>query len=215
MSGEGEARSELGPLAQRGVDWKAHENGAKSVSDRDLETQLQSLLAPLHRYCAARIGPLDAPDATQETLLRLLRLTRTASGSAAHGFDPQRGTLRMLAFGIARNVLNEMWRNEARGASPKAGEVTHPSTERSPSSAHEARSLEPAEAALLLSQLMKVLSPIEQDVISLLVSKDLSLDEIGKILDLNVNTIKSHMHRAREKMARHAASSWFEKEQKK
>jgi RNA polymerase sigma-70 factor (ECF subfamily) len=51
-----------------------------------------------------------------------------------------------------------------------------------------------------LKEAIGLLSSSEQEVISLLVSRDLPLPEIASVLDIPLNTVKSHIHRAKSKL---------------
>ncbi len=152
---------------------------------------VEELGPPLYRYFGVRLGLQEASDPTQETLLRLYRYVLNV------GLKPSKGNMRMLAFGIARNVLKESWRSQQRHSSADSELADFHADAPSP---HE---LSPQEAALSLSSLMELLSPDEREVVSLLVDRDLSLAEIAVLIDCPLNTVKSHLHRARKKMAEH------------
>jgi RNA polymerase sigma-70 factor (ECF subfamily) len=148
--------------------------------DAELDwTQIAAELGPrLFRYFAASRERAWASDLVQETLLRLFQ--RHAAG----GFDPTKGSLTMFAFGIAHRARLEARRTERRPALESGVLAT---VEPDPI-LDERRALRRAIAAL----------PDEQrDVVELLVDRDLTLAEIASILELPLNTVKSHVHRAK------------------
>src|SRR5690606_4890597 len=47
---------------------------------------------------------------------------------------------------------------------------------------------------------IRKLSVAEQEIVSLLVERDLTLQDVSAILEIPVGTVKSHMHRAKSKL---------------
>ncbi len=132
---------------------------------------------PLYRYFRCSFPAFVAADLTQDCLLRLLEKCRDGK------FDPTKGTLRMYAFGIAHFVRMEQKK------APAVLESAEPV-------AKDADLVE----RLTLRKAIAELPPAEQEVVLLLVDKDLMLAEIAEILSLPVNTVKSHVHRAKQKL---------------
>lgn len=133
----------------------------------------------LLRYFGASFPMALAEDLVQETLLRLFK------GVSQGKFDPLRGNLRMWAYGIAHNV-----RYEARRIIPfEPFADTH-----SP--------IQDAEQPmkLALRQAIEKLAEPQKGIILLLLDQDLTLNEISLILEIPLNTIKSHVHRAKENL---------------
>ena len=140
----------------------------------------------LYRYFSASFVPETASDLTQETLIRLVR---------KHGdgdFDPTQGSLLMFAYGIAKNIRYEKWKSarpEDHYADPK--EYDHRVTEQ--------QEVDQVEAHLAqLRNAISELNEIQSQVILLHIDQELTLQEIGGILGLPLNTVKSHAHRAKE-----------------
>lgn len=138
---------------------------------------LSDLGPPLYRYFCGSFPALQAADLTQDCLLRLLEKCRQGK------FDPSRGTLRMYAFGIAHFIRLEHRKEPAweelvdnQGKDPDLVE------------------------RLALRRAIARLPEAERAVVLLLVDKDLSLAEIGEILALPLNTVKSHVHRAKRNL---------------
>lgn len=62
------------------------------------------------------------------------------------------------------------------------------------------RSAQATEAALTVRQAMKVLSDVERMVITMSVVEDLPIKQIAAITEMPEGTVKSHIHRAKQKM---------------
>ena len=141
----------------------------------------------LFKYFCVRFSNEQADDLTQETLLRLVRKVEEGK------FDPDKGTLKMLGFGIAHYVALESkqfylhepiedWQ-DSLSADIDVEQVTITK-----------------DAALKVRNQMKNLSSIEQQILSLLVDDELTLNEIALILQVPEGTIKSHVFRAKKKL---------------
>lgn len=142
----------------------------------------------LYRYFAASFPGFVAADLVQETLLRLWRKVEEGQ------YDEKRGSITAYAYGIAHFVRleaikaippEELWSNvvefEAASATPQPDEQLATQRERA-----------------RLRQAISKLNEKERQVVGLLIDQDLSLAEIGEILGMPVNTVKSHVHRAKK-----------------
>lgn len=153
----------------------------------DWDEVVEDLGPRLFRYFCVRFSNEHADDLTQETLLRLVRKAKDGK------FDPERGTLKMLGFGIAHYVALESkqldrhysiedWQNTLRSdVDLEQMTITR-------------------EAALKVRDKMKSLSGIEQQILSLFVDEDLTLNEISLITQIPEGTVKSHVFRAKKKL---------------
>ena len=141
----------------------------------------------LYRYFCVRFSPEQADDLTQETLLRLVR--KVDEGY----FDPEKGSLHMLGFGIAHYVALE--------AKPP---LAHESLDDWESKATSTEDLElttmQKQTASKVRDQMTSLSTVEQQVLALFVDEELSIKEASVILQLPQGTVKSHIHRAKRKL---------------
>jgi RNA polymerase sigma-70 factor (ECF subfamily) len=147
-------------------------------------TQVVRELSPgLFAYFLAVFSRETAADFVQEVLLRLVLKVREGK------FRSDQGTLRMYAYGIARFVRLEGRRVQTSSVPSIETKVLH----------HESPvpDLDRVEA---LRGAISSLRPMEQEVILLLLDKDLSLREIANVLDIPVGTVKSHVHRAKENL---------------
>lgn len=146
--------------------------------------QLVGEIGPgLYRYFAVSFRAERAAELVQETLLRLV--SKFEDGE----FDPAKGSPRMFAYGIARNVRLEAWK-----AVPPEDTYGDPS-EYDHRVAPEA---DPVEAELRrLRAAIGELDEIQRQVILLHIDQELTLAEIAAVVGVPVNTIKSHVHRAK------------------
>ncbi|MBV9772243.1 MAG: RNA polymerase sigma factor [Bryobacterales bacterium] len=123
-----------------------------------------------------------AEDVTQECFLTLVRGT---------GFDGDRGGLRTYLFGIARNLVLRRLRISER-ETEEAAEAAAP--------IDVLAELLEAERSELLAGAIAKLSMLQREAIVLFTYEDLSLEEIAKITGVDVGTVKSRLHRARESL---------------
>ena len=129
----------------------------------------------------------DTEDLLQDTLERSLRHRRS--------FDPGgslSGWLTKTAFRCYLD-LREKRRREPSQLGDAAEMV-------------RARNQPSAEARDLIGQLLRRLAPIEQDIVLRFHHRRESIAEIGDALGMPVNTVKSHLHRARRKLSGGEAS---------
>lgn len=151
------------------------------------DSVVEDLGPRLYKYFCVRFAPEQADDMTQETLIRLVRKVDQ------NKYDPEKGTLKMLAFGIAHYVALE-----SNPVKP------HENIDEWEDVVGDEQSLEQAmmaqEAVFQVRKQMKNLSSIEQQILSLLVDQELSLKEISRILGIPEGTVKSHVFRAKKKL---------------
>jgi RNA polymerase sigma factor (sigma-70 family) len=144
----------------------------------------------LYRYFRARFSPEESSDLVQETLIRLVRKANQGS------FQPERGTIAMYAFGIARYVTLEA-KKSLRLAEPPA---EWSRSESPPSDTSLDEKILREQEAQRTRKALNQLSEIQREIIFLMIDDELSLNDISVLLDLPVGTIKSHVHRAKEEL---------------
>lgn len=156
----------------------------------DWQNIVSNLGPRLENYFCASFAPEQAADLTQETLLRLVAKVRSGE---CHAQD-DRSTAN-YAFGIAHYVRLESIKAIVRY--PRAVEDTDQYI--SPNTSSEHGYLE-AERAQLLRRAIAKLPDAEQQIILLLIDKDLSLQTIADILAMPLNTVKNYIHRAKARL---------------
>ncbi len=139
------------------------------------------------------VGREHLEDLAQDVFLRLFRALPGFRGEAQ---------ISTYLYRIAVHVAQDEWKrrqHERRHISISAEEedwearLEHPS--RNP-----AEDLEDHEFAALVEQRLQQLSPVERSVIVLFHQEDLSYEQIAEALSLPINTVRTHLHRARKKL---------------
>ncbi|MBS1962334.1 MAG: RNA polymerase sigma factor [Bdellovibrionales bacterium] len=173
----------------------------RTVDGIDWNEVVEDLGPALLRYfLAAGFARASASDGVQETLLRLVRLAKEGE------YDPNRGSPRMLAFGIARLVKHEFYRKvgehdlygDAKEFADRADSVSAFAPGESAASS-DALFAERQSAARLREVIGMLEYPV-REIFFLLIDEELKLEEIAGILSIPVGTVKSHVHRGKEKI---------------
>lgn len=154
------------------------------MTEREFERTFEQHRNAIYQFAWRMTNsPAAAEDIAQEVFLTLLRR------EAMH--DAARGSVRALLLGIARNLIWKRWRCERRWTSldddsfsPTTFHVSAVGTER------------------LLSAAIADLPPLQREALILVTYEELSLHEIADTLLVEVGTVKSRLHRARENLKR-------------
>lgn len=126
----------------------------------------------------------DCDDLTQATFRRIEEVKDRFEG---------RGSLRAFFFGVARNILREYVRSRVRDEVVDLDDVTAQALDPRPSSILCRR----AEERIVLEALRR-LSLDHQTVLELSYWEDLTDVEIAAVLEINPNTVRSRIHRAKQ-----------------
>lgn len=153
--------------------------------DINWAVQVRELGPALLRYFSLGYSRRDAADLVQEVLLRLVQ--KVESGA----FDPEKGSLRAFAFGLAHWIRKESQRDRER---------RHLPLESAPAGWDEAPSSELLFQQKELRAAILGLPEPQREILSLLLDKDLTLLEIAVIVGQPVGTVKSHVHRAKQSL---------------
>jgi RNA polymerase sigma-70 factor (ECF subfamily) len=133
---------------------------------------------PLFRFAYRLTGSAaDAEDIVQECFLQLLR--------PGCSYDPARGPVRIFLFGVVRNQALKRHRK-------KDGAVLEAAMALSP----EAKVLR-TELEDVVGRAVRELPETQREVLILAHYEQLSLAEIGRVMDLEVSAVKSRLQRAR------------------
>ena len=124
-----------------------------------------------------------AEDITQECFLALIR--------APHRFDETRGNLKTFLFSIARNLALKHYRDHRAEESLDDSDA--------PESIHPGAAMEIATA---VSTAVADLPLLQQEALILFEYEGATLEEIAQIVGADVGTVKSRLHRARERLRR-------------
>jgi RNA polymerase sigma-70 factor (ECF subfamily) len=124
-----------------------------------------------------------AEDITQEVFLALL--------GRPERFDPARGSLRAFLIGIARNLALKRWRDEGRWDALDDEQFVAPPL-----------NVEQSEIGELVGRAVQSLPPLQREAVILAEYEELSLAEIAGVVDAEIGTVKSRLHRGRENLRR-------------
>ena len=124
-----------------------------------------------------------AEDITQECFLALVRTPQR--------FDEARGTLKTYLFSIARNLVLKQYRDH------RAEEPLDDSEALDAAGPGEA-----PEVSLAVSTAVAGLPLLQQEALILFQYEGATLEEIAGIVGADVGTVKSRLHRARERLRR-------------
>jgi RNA polymerase sigma-70 factor, ECF subfamily len=128
-------------------------------------------------------SPNAAEDIAQDVFLSVLR--------QPDRFDPTRGPIRPFLLGIARNLALKRWRSENRWEDLEDEHfVAEPVDVRA------------REVTEIVGAAVRSLPPLQREVLVLAEYEELSLEEIARVVDSEVGTVKSRLHRARENLRR-------------
>jgi RNA polymerase sigma-70 factor, ECF subfamily len=131
---------------------------------------------PLHGFFRRRLDkPERAEDLAQETFLAVI--------SATSRYEP-RALFKTYLYGIALKLVAAERRKQARDG-PPSDPVMEPSVE------------DVSEVVLWVRQALQALDPSEREILMLREYEQLSYSEIGELLRIPVNTVRSKLFRAR------------------
>lgn len=149
---------------------------------------------PLFRFVYRMLGSVPiAEDVTHECFLLLL----TKRGR----FDPTRASLRTFLCAVARNLSLTHLRKSGRET--LVDEMPWP-LETAPAAAPLAVLLE-GERSAAVQEAVAALPPLQREVLILFEYEEQSLAEIALIVEADTGTVKSRLHRARERLRRSLA----------
>jgi RNA polymerase sigma-70 factor (ECF subfamily) len=154
------------------------------VTDNEFEAAFEEHKDAVYRFAWRMMNSASAAeDIAQDVFLSLLRVPGR--------FDPGRGRLRSFLLGITRNLVLKRWRDE--------NQWEEFSDER-----FVAQPLGTAfnETAEVVGAAVRMLPPLQREVLILAEYEELSLEEIARTVESEIGTVKSRLHRARENLRR-------------
>lgn len=152
----------------------------------------------LYGYCARRVGPVQAEDVVAETFLTAFERRRR--------FDPRAASARPWLFGIAVNVLRVHRRAEVRGWRALAATGADPldGVRRLADGIADRVSerVDAAQATRALAGALAAMPQGQRNVLLLVAWGGLDYAEVAAALRLPIGTVRSRLHRARERLRR-------------
>jgi RNA polymerase sigma-70 factor (ECF subfamily) len=154
----------------------------------------------VYRVCYRMLGDEEsALDVAQEVFLTCYRKLHTFAGKSRFS---------TWLYRMSVNHCKNFWRRENRAPTQKAISIDQPTSEEDERPIVQLESSNPgprvdAERSQLRSVIrnrVKMLKPEHQEVLILRYAEELKYDEMAKILECTVGTIKSRLHRARQEL---------------
>ena len=144
----------------------------------------------VHRYLARRVGAHHADDLLSEVFL--------AAFEQRARYDPARGEVRAWLFGIATVLLRRHGRDEVRGLRAQA-RLRSDGPDGGPADGAIGRVDAAAQAGAIAAELA-ALPRRDRDALLLHAWADLGYQEIAIALDVPVGTVRSRLHRVRNRL---------------
>lgn len=146
----------------------------------------------VYRFAAGRSGANEAADIASDTFVRAF--------DRRDRFRTDRENALPWLFGIAANVARERHRKRMRGMRMLKRSVGLSSLEDARFEADATARLDALSQSTALSRALAELSDDEYQVLMLLAIADFSYSDIAESLDIPIGTVRSRIHRARNKM---------------
>jgi len=154
------------------------------MTEREFRTAFHEHQDAIYRFAwRMTASPAAAEDIAQDVFLALLR--------RPDSFDVRRGGLRPFLLGIARNLILKRWRDERPWEDLDSEDFCVP-----PSDPVQ------GERAEIVGAAVQALPPLQREALILAEYEGLSLEEIAGAVNAETGTIKSRLHRARQKLRR-------------
>ena len=163
---------------------------AAGERDRAFERLLTAYRGRVYRLALSYVrSPADAEDLAQEAFVRLWRALPLYDGRASFS---------TWLYVIARNAcLSELRRRAARPTAPLDGDAVDPAAPMGSAVDHR----------LECEQLVESLDEPQRRIVRLFYLEDRSYEQVATMLDMPINTVRSHLHRARKRLASQVASA--------
>jgi RNA polymerase sigma-70 factor (ECF subfamily) len=165
------------------------------MTERDFRRAFEEHKDAVYGFAYRMTGSAqNAQDLTQDCFVQLLRHPGR--------FDPARGPLRAFLLGVTRNLVFQHWRQEKRRDALHLDPLDEDLEWVSPwvYTGNGDGSLSTLVAAAVQS-----LAPLQREAVVLFEYEGFTLEEIAAVVGAEVGTVKSRLHRAREKLRRRLA----------
>jgi RNA polymerase sigma-70 factor (ECF subfamily) len=138
----------------------------------------------IYRFAWRMTGsPEAAEDIAQDVFISLL--------NRPDAFDRTRGSLRSFLLGAARNLSLKRWRSAKRWEDLEDEQFVALPLD-----------IAAGEIREMVGQAVRALPALQREVLILAEYEELSLEEISRVVESEVGTVKSRLHRARENLRR-------------
>jgi RNA polymerase sigma-70 factor (ECF subfamily) len=153
------------------------------VTDDEFRAAFDQHKDAIYRFAWRMTGSDAADDIAQDAFLVLWRQPER--------FDPARGSLRAYLLGVARNLTRKRWRDAHRWEELDEERFVAQPVD-----------MERRETSQTVADAVRALPPLQREALVLAEYEQLSLEDIARIVDAEVGTVKSRLHRARENLRR-------------
>ena len=153
------------------------------MTERDFRRAFEEHKDAIYGFALRMTGSAEAAqDLAQDCFVQLLR----DSGR----FNPERGTLRAFLLGVTRNLVFRYWRERKRldpldedleWSAPQTGDGS---------------------LSKLVAAAVQSLPPLQREAVVLFEYEGFTLEEIATLVGADLGTVKSRLHRARERLRR-------------
>ncbi len=149
---------------------------------------------PVYRYALALGGNAAwAADATQEAFVAL--------ATRPQGFDASRGTLGAYLAGVARHALAAQWRAQRQETPLDDGEEDDAAAVRDAAALSPEQRLVQVQDSAQVWAALRLLAPTFREALVLVDLQDRPYAEAARIAGVEINTLRTRLHRARLKLA--------------
>lgn len=153
------------------------------MTERDFRQAFDEHKNAVYAFALRMSGSAEAAeDAAQECFVQLMRHPAR--------FDPARGSMRAFLLGVTRNLVFRHWRAESR-LDPLDESLEWPAPD-----------LGDGSLRMLVASAVQALPPLQREAVVLFEYEGFTLEEIAGLVGADVGTIKSRLHRARERLRR-------------
>ena len=147
---------------------------------------------PVFRFACRMLGSAtQAEDVTQECFLQVLR--------RPEAYRAERASLRTYLCAIARHLALKQLRR--RGQETVVDDPPEEAARGAPGDDPLSTVIE-EEASLAVRTAVEALPPLQREAVVLFEYQEMSLADIAAVCDVDVGTVKSRLHRARERLRR-------------
>ena len=148
---------------------------------------------PVFRFACRMLGSAQqAEDVTQECFLSILR--------RPEAFRAERASLRTYLCAIARHLALKQLRK--RGQETLVDDPPEEAPRGAAGGRDALSAVIEAEAAEAVRSAVEALPPLQREAVVLFEYQEMSLADVAAVCDVDVGTVKSRLHRARERLRR-------------
>jgi RNA polymerase sigma-70 factor (ECF subfamily) len=152
------------------------------MTERDVRQVFEDHKDAVYDFALRMTGSeSQAEDVAQDCFVELLR--------HPSGFDEKRGSLRTFLFGMTRNLVHRRWRADRRLVSVEE-----------PIESSYSPDFTAVGIGGMVREAVQSLPLLQREAVLLFEYEGFTLEEIARIAEVDAGTVKSRLHRARERL---------------